>query len=336
MALPTKRAISGLDFAAGVAREFTMDRGYLEDSVTIGYRGTMQVNGAGVAVKPQGTLVRSVEIRDTNGDLMHAVSGSDLITESLILEQAQLASLLTVPTGAGVATYTVSGHVTINFKSLFADNGHLTRLPTWMYPRALKVRVIWGDVTDLLTGTPTANLYTITPYVQANGVALKPDEYVVGRQRVDPQTYGAFLGRMYRGVIDVVPKGAGQVDNVLLPDTRDIRAVIAVAMTLNNAADTLDNPASYNDALISTLGVWVNGTTPIIGDVDYQQHRALSSIIYGVGMPSGRAILDFAEDRDITRILEAPKFNTSHVRIKYGSVVNALDRVRLIVLGIGA
>lgn len=193
---------------------------------------------------------------------------------------------VTVDPGAGTGVKPFSATFRIPHASLHAANGILSALPTWAYPE-ITLEVEYGALADLYTGG-TATLQNLGARVnldaympsQAEAAALlsNPAMYAVHRitakQRQVTASEDHFKLELSRGV--------GKRGFLI----RTTDAGVAVDTTIDEFSVVKDR-------------------VPEVHRQDWDRLKEQNQGVYELAMSTGVAVLDFAEDKDITEILDA-------------------------------
>jgi hypothetical protein len=290
MSTPNKRLLPGLAFAQDATREIKLAKGFLERGVILSgaYGATVAAVDA-TAVRAYAIPIRTLSLIGDGGKVLHSVKASDLIREQQTMEQAPLAALLpTVPSGFTIAgsPYTGSFELPLSFKSLFAVQGDVTNLPTWLYDE-LTLRVEWGGVNELwVPGVGTTSVVTMTRLdVVQDGLDFA--QAGLG----DPFKWGRNFLRSLRSFKEaVVTAVADREFAIELPRTADVRAIVLV---------TEGATGEGVNTILNYITLQIDNALSKFNRVPFSTLRADNAKLYGVTMPPGMAVLEFAEDGDI-------------------------------------
>lgn len=290
MSTPNKRLLPGLVFAQDATREIKLAKGYLERGVTLsGAYGITVAAVDAVAVRGYAIPIRTLSLIGDGGKVLHSVKASDLIREQQIYEQSPLASMLpTVPTGFTIAgsPYTGSFELPLSFRSLFAVQGDATDLPTWVYDE-LTLRVEWGGVNEVFVpGVGTTSVVTMTR------LDVVQDGLDFAQQGLgDPFAWGRNFLRSLRSYKEAVVTAVADREYVIeLPRTADIRAIILVTEGATGEAV---------NTILQYITLQIDNALNKFNRVPFSMLRADNAKLFGATLPTGVAILEFAEDGDI-------------------------------------
>lgn len=293
---PSRQTYSGWNTAPadGGVSEMKLTPGMILSGLMLSVLYSVNVTTAGAAVRTRSLPIKRVSLIGDNGKYIHSIKGVDLITKALIFEQTPVGALLVPASGFAIANYTaLEAHVPIFFRQPHADNGDKTSLPTYAYQN-LTLRVEWGSVTDLLTGTPvgpitfTANGQTVTQ-IGAAGLGLDAMR-------------GAAIARILKLSVDryvEVTQGAVAATDLELKigNTSDVRAMLLTSELTSTGEPT--------DTIVNSLRLTENNSVNVYASVPWKTLKAENARVFGLTMPTGVALIDFAEDRDIDNIYPA-------------------------------
>lgn len=316
MATPNLRRIDGLAFKENDTTEVAIPRGFLEAELRLSVVYTATLTGAGTAVKARGTPIRRVQVVTDGGRVLQSFRPESMIKELEVMEQTALAALVSPPTAFGVAAHVGSVDLVIPFRSMHANDPMLTSLPTWVYENVI-LRIEWGTVADIFeSGGALAGSFTAAA-VSLSAAGVDDDFSALG----DPYTWGRQLLRLNRTFSErAAPNAAVQEFAIELPRTAAIRAIFI---------ETLDANGRGTNAMINAVTLEVNGQLRPIARMHARQVQAGNAKLYGVAMPAGLYILDFADDRDTLDILEATDFTTLNLLLDTNAVAGSI-RVHLV------
>jgi hypothetical protein len=304
MPISTKRTLTqGISFAPNVKKGAKLDLGFLEENVSIFTRA--KVTGVTGAIKDRASLVKIVNLTGDKNTTIDVAVGDDLIVEQMIYEQ-QGAAMLCQSYGTGTAGefWVETTHV-LPFREPFAGKlGDLTLLPTWIY-QAINLELTFGSVADLTTNGVGALLATdVTVQIVQSGYLKYPTPSDFGGDTV---AFGKALGKSIRGYDDGIILGAAPRQIVEIPRDADLRSIIVRGFAADGTPD--------ND-VIESVTMLVNRTTAIYSEVSFRALRAENARVFGVQMPAGVAVLESAEDQDITDIFPVTGFSSVLLYLK--------------------
>lgn len=286
--LTAKRSFP-ITFQENGVTEAKLTRGMVMLGLLLSVVYTATVTGAATSVRAAAMPIKSVSLIGDNGKVLHSIKGADLVAKARILEQTALAALIVPPSGVAVAAYTAEAHLPIFFAQAFADNGDLTALPSYAYDD-LTLRVEWGSHSEVFVGGAGSVAVAV-------GDASFTQLDAAGFPIADPQALARSLGvSVDRYKTQVAPAVATQELTISVPTTADIRAIMITAEDANGEP---------TNAIVNKITLLENNTTRVYSRVPWKSLRADNAKIYGVTMPTGVAVIEFAEDRDIRDIYEA-------------------------------
>lgn len=300
-----KRTYSGWNTAPvdGGISDMRITPGMLETGLLLSVLYSVNVTGAGAAVRVRSLPIKRVSLIADGGKYLYSIKGVDLVSKALIFEQTPVGALL-VPAAAATATNKtgLEAHVPIHFQQPHAGNGFLTVLPTYAYQN-LTLRVEWGTVTELFTnGGTLAGAITFTAGGQTV-TQLDVDDLPIP----DPLGLARTLRKTVDRYVEVTQGAAAATDLELklssTPGGADFRAIVITAED-QTAGATNGEPS---DALINSLRLTVNNSVNLFQSVPWKSIRADNAKIFGLTMPTGVAVIDFAEDGDIVKSFPASK-----------------------------
>lgn len=295
MTIPSKRAVPEQPvFTAGRTVEVKLQKGYLEESITIHIDGTVTLTAAATGFVPRGSVLQEVRLKGNQNDVLQAWLAHDLVIEQVIYEQNAESNQITLPSSTAIGgPYAFSSSHTLSLREPFADKlGDLTMLPTWLYD-SLILQLVFGDATNLYTGITAAQGTLSVPnvYVTQNGVLDYPMPTQFAGNTV---AFGAALGKAYKSYDTETFSGAKPAFPVDVPLTNDIRSMIILAY---NASGVLD------DTVIQSVNFKANNNTDI-NNHPWVTQKAENARVFGVPMPPGVIIIDSSEDKDIRHLYE--------------------------------
>lgn len=294
MPITTKATYSQWNTAPvdGGTSEMQLTRGALMHGLMLSIIGyTFNVTVAGLAVRTRSVPVKEVSIIGPDNDVLFSAKGVDLIAKALIFEQTPAGALLTPAPGFAIANYTgLEAHIPIHFQQPHAGNGVLSSLPSWAF-KALTLRVKWGQATDLLTGAPTGtitfptNSCTVTQ-LEAGGVSFGTPAQARAYARSRLLSVDRFTEVQQAAV-------AATELELKIGNTSDIRAIMITAEGSNG------EPI---DTVINSVTLKENNRVSVYAGMPWKALKADNAKIFGLVMPTGVGVIDFAEDGDISDI----------------------------------
>lgn len=279
----------------GGTSDYQITRGMVMAGVMISVLYAVNVTTAGAAVRSRSLPIRRISLIGDNGKTIQAWLARDLISMAQIFEQTPIGGLLTPASGFAIANYTaLEAHVPLQFIETRAKAGEKTALPSFAYQN-LTLRIEWGSVTDLLTGTPvgpitfTAAGATVTQLDYAD-LVIRDAAAVARALRVNVSRY-----------VEVAASGVAQSGLELdLGTTADIRGIlIASEVATGELANTI----------VSAVTMKEDNTLSVFQSVPWASLRADNAKHFGMTLPAGLAVIDFAEDGDIDAIYRATTKN---------------------------
>lgn len=295
--IPNKRERVGLAFSENATTEVKLAKGFLETGVILSGAYVATVTADGTAVRQYAVPIKTISLIGDGGKVIAAVKPADLIAEALIYEQAPLAGILTKPSGFTIAGGPYAGRfdIRLSFEEPFADKGDVTMLPTWMYDE-LVLRVEWGSHAQLIVGGAGSVAMAVAPTVVQDGV--EDDFSGLG----PPFEWGARLLRALRSYKEAPVTAVAQDEfTIELPRTADYRSIVIVTEDANG------EPVG---TILNKVTVLVNNNQRQLSKVPAFALRQDNAILFGVPMPTGYHVVEFAEDKDIIppAILPARQF----------------------------
>lgn len=300
MPIISKRRVLGLAHQPGGVTEVALQRGFLEESLSIDVTGTLTLSVIG-DVRAYSLPIKRVELVADNGKVLASVMAADLIKEQVIYEQNPAAAQYLAPLGT-VAAHPFRVNLLLPFREPFSGQlGVLTTLPTFIYQN-LTLRVTWSSVDEMVAGATGAFSNVVVEVAQygTRGFSVPP-------QFSSVEQFGRSLGKALRTYDDVAWVGAQDRVTHELRRTADVRSLIISAF---NAA------GEPSDTVVQNLSLIANNVDAIVSEMGWGQLRADSARTFGVQMPTGVVVLDSAEDQDITDIFEATKWSAFDLRLK--------------------
>lgn len=289
--------------------DMKLTRGMVDNGLVLSVLYSTNVTGAGAAVRTRSLPIKRVSLIGDNGKTIQSIKGVDLVSKAIIFDASQVGQLLIPASAATVANYTgLEAHVPIYFAQPHSSNGFLTALPTYAY-QDLTLRVEWGDVFSLFTdGGTLAGTVTFT----ANGSTVTQLEY--GDLSVPN---AANLARTLRLSVDryielVQGAVASTQLEMKLGVTSDIRAIMITSELTSTGEPT--------DTIVNSLTFKENNTVDVFSNTPWGTLRADNTKVFGIAMPTGVRVIDFAEDGDVSAPYRATRkdavslfFNTAAI-----------------------
>lgn len=307
----------------GGTSEFKLNRGMVESGIVLSTLYSVNVTGAGAAVRAYSLPVRRITVTGDNGKVLQSWRASDLIRVAQIWEQTPIGALLVPASAAAVANYTnLEAHIPLTFAQprVGEQQRFLTSLPTFGYAD-LTVRIEWGTVADLLTdGGTRAGTVTFTPA----GTTITQLDYadfpIKGNGLDLVRVMPVSIGRYIENVQAAVANAAFELD---LGTTQNIRATMLIAELTSTGEPT--------NTIVNKVNLQEDNTNNVFANVPWATLRADNSKHFGLTMPVGVAILDFAQDGDAGRIYRAvDKAKVKHIL----DTLAVAGTVRAVVMGV--
>lgn len=298
MPIPVKKSIVGdAAFAENQTTNFRLSRGQPHTLAFLAVSGTITLTGAGTAVRARGVPIKSVQLVGDGGVTPIAMRGADLLHKAELYGNVPLASMYTAPANFTVAAHTFSALIPIYFsepKSGEVDGAQLyTSLPSWAYPGDMIVRVQWGDETDMFEGTPAGTFSNVSVGLKLFSLDKLPPEAA----RPD---FASRFWQVYESYAEY-PVTAGGAYRIDVPRTEDVRGIMLVAL---NSSGTPANTVA------PTVTLQENNTTNRVDNYTWAELQADTARVFRQAAPPGVAVIDFAEDEDISSILPASKLDS--------------------------
>ena len=273
--------------------EAKITRGLLMLGLMLSVVYSANVTGAGTAVRAISLPIKRVTVIGDNGRVLHSIKAADAVNKARIYEQTALANLLSpIPSAAIANTAGNEANVPILFAQPFAANGTLTALPSFAYDD-LTLRVEWGSVAELMTGAPTGVVSAVAG--AATFTQLEAAGAVIANPRALARTLGVSVDRYKEQAVAAV---ALSELTVSIPVTADLRAILIT---------TEDATGEQVNTILDKVTLLENNTTRVYSSVPQKTLRSDNAKVFGVAMPPGVSVIEFAEDRDITNIYSATR-----------------------------
>lgn len=311
--IPNKRERVGLTYSENNTTEVKLAKGFLETGVILAGAYVATVATDATSVRQYATPIKRISLIGDGGKVIHSVKPADLIAEGLIYEQAPLAGILSKPSGitAVGGPYAGSFAIRLSFEEPFASKGDVTMLPTWMYDE-LTLRVEWGSHAELYVGGTGSVAMASPPTVVQDGV--EDDFSELG----DPFVWGGQLLRALRSYKETaVAAAADGAFTIELPRTADYRSILIVTEDANGEpVGTILNKAT----------LLVNNNQRQLSNVPALSLRQDNATLFGVTMPTGYHVVEFAEDGDIIppAILPARQFTALDLVLDKAAVAGTI------------
>lgn len=313
-----------------------LTRGMVQQGIVLSVPYSVNVTGAGAAVRTYSMPIRRITLVGSGrsgGDVtLQSWLAPDLIRLAQIFEQTPIGGLLVPASAAAIANYTaLEAHVPLSFEQSLVKNGDKFALPTFGYTD-LTLTIEWGTVSNLFTtGGALAGTITFTPksstspgvtVTQADyaGLNIRTAEQAAAVARAMPRSIGRYADNTQTAAANTefaVDLGS--------PPPQNIRAIMLVAELTSTGEPT--------NTLVNTVSVKEDNTNFVHTSVPWSTLRARNARRFGVTMPVGVAVMDFAEDgdADIAKIYQA--VTRSNVKIVADTAAVAAT-LRAVVLGI--
>lgn len=269
----------------------------LIEGLTLSVKYATTLTGAGSGVRAISVPVKRIIIRN-GSKIIQVIKGTDAIRKALIMDQVPLASMVTAASAAAVATYSaLEAHIPIYFRHPHADPTKASKLSLapWVY-KDLTITVEWGTVADLFTdGGTLAGTIAFTANEQrviqhsVGGLVIPDYKYLAAVQKTAIETY-----------VETTQAAAASLalERILQPND-DIRAIMLVAELTSTGEPT--------NTIVNTVTLKANRSDVLYDAIPWQSIRAKNAKDYGATLPTGVAILDFADDGDTDSIFEGSK-----------------------------
>jgi len=312
MPTPTKRKLDGLEFSAGNTREVRLQKSFLEQGLVIRGNYTATVTADATTVRAIPVPIVSISIVADGGKVLHSYRPGDMVREQLIYEQTGFVDQIIVPAGVTAAggPYTGQFALQLPFQTPFANEGDATNLPTWIYDELI-LRVEWGNHAQLFVGGTGSVAMDSLEVVQSG---LQGDFSQLG----NPHEWGRRLLRKNTQFKEVASAaGADAAFVIEIPRTADIRSLMIITEDANGEpVDTIGNAFTLE----------VDNTLRQFSNVSRQSLKAENAKVFGVSMPAGVVVMEFAEDKDIIppEILQARKMTNLNLIIDKAAVAGTI------------
>lgn len=283
----------------GGTTTYSLSPGMVESGFTISAPYSANVTAVGLAVRVYPLPVRRVIVADKFGNTLHIWRARDLVPFAQIYEQTPLAAQFTGPSGFAIANYTgLICHLHLTFDQIgpkiSPEDGMRTGLPTFAYGKdGLLVTVEWGSVTDLLTGTPTGTI-TFGPASAAAGAPIIEQIDYADLRIPNPRQFASQMDIAVNRYKEISQAAATANAALELPLDTDanIRALMLIQETANGEpTETLVDTVTMTED--NVLSPYVNRPWATI--------KAENAKHFGLTMPTGIVVIDFAEDGNVDR-----------------------------------
>lgn len=300
MAVPLRRPLVGdVPFTAGGTTTFRLPKGQPHKKGYLLVTGTVTLTTAGSAVKARGVPVRQVQLVTDNGITPHTMRGRDHVMYAELYEQTPLATQYTAPSNFTVAAYPFAAQIPILFSEprggVAAE--YYTQLPSWAYVGDSLLRVTWGDVTEMFSGSPVGTFSNMTVSL----VLLSSDK--LGSEASAPD-YTSRFWQTYRSFQEVAVSAAGTF-TIDLPRTEDTRALLLITEDANGV------PAN---GIISNVIVEENNAVQRVANLSPSALAIEAAQLYGVTPANGVYPIEFADDTDVGSILPSSTYDQFQIR----------------------
>jgi hypothetical protein len=304
----------------GGSSDFVLNKGMIEAGVVVSVKYSVNVTTAGTAVRARAIPIRRILLKGDNGVTLQAWKAVDLLAIAQVFDQAATGALVVPPSGFAIANYTLcEAHIPLSFEQRgeHIENGDKYAIPTWAY-NTVTLTIEWGSVTDLLVGAPVG-LVTFTP---AGAV-------------VTQEGYGGVVISDGRSVAAQMPVSAARYYEFANPAVANLTAeLMDIGNTTNVRGLLITCEAATGEptnGLLDTVSLVENGNLSVVSAIPWASLRARNARTYGVAMPTGVAIIDFADDGDLEHLYLASMKN----KVKLiGSTLAVAGTIRTEVLGV--
>lgn len=266
-------------------------RGAVEAGVQIDVLYSVNVTTTGAAVRAYSLPVRRISLIGTNtggnGNTLKVWTASDLIRIAQVLEQAPIGGLIVPASGFGVANYTgLEAHIPLMFNQPSKiNNPDMTAIPTFAYSE-LTLKIEWGTVVDLLTGTPVGPI-TFT----AGGATVTQLDYA---DLPIPTTEAGLV--VTRSLFRSIDRWADMTQGA----AANLKAEIDLGTSENIAriliVSELTSTGEPTNTIIDRISIQEDNTNYVHQDLPWTTLRADNARQFGLTLPVGMAILDFADN----------------------------------------
>lgn len=284
-------------------------------------------------------IVAGVKIVAAGGTVLHHFSGDELAFYSRIFRGARSSFSYVSDADLG-SNGTVTGTFTFHLPVAalgagltpadprpaaagFATYSELTMLPSWGYKRSgLQLEVEWGDVSNLSDGAGDGTeTLTVSPVLVER---FARTESLTQAQR----QAGSYLQvvRERRTYSVVAAEDAARFE--LPTGTRRGISRVIIGTTEDDGSGWVPS-----DAVIERLGVVADEEVSISRELPWSYLRDMAEEDYDLQgeLPSGRAIIDFAEDGNLGQILGTGAFDDLNIVAKVATPGTSGNRVELLV-----
>lgn len=282
--------------------DYAVTRGMIEAGLVITVPYSVNVTGAGTAVRARSLPIKRVSLIGDNGKTLQAWKAQDLIALAQIWEQTPVGALIVPASAATVANYTgLQAHIPLMFKQPSSPKGDATNLPTFGYAN-LTLRIEWGSVATLFTdpGTLTGTITFTAPSGGVGGpmvTQLDVADFPIPSAEAGlalVRSMPVAVGRYIEMTQTAVANAAAELD---LGTTANIRGILITA--------ELGTTGEPTDTIVNAVSLQEDNTNYVFTSVPWTAIRADNSKHFGITMPTGIAVIDFAEDGDIFNIYRA-------------------------------
>lgn len=315
--IPTKRTYA-LTFKENDSTELKLPRNFVERNGVVSVRYTDTLSVAATSVRARGAPIKRILLVADGGRVLHAIKVQDAVRKAEIFDQTALGNIVAPPSGTGTGAQVGTIDVPIYFTQPFADNGELTALPAYAYDDLI-LRIEWGGHGDVYVGgtgvvTVAAGDATFT----LNGADNIGDARALASL---PTRLGTSVDR-YK---ETANSTANTELSFEVPTSADIRAIMIV---------TEDANGEPVNTVLNRLTLLENNTLRKYNSVPARVLRAENARAFGVSMPTGTYVIDFAEDRDIApgSIYQATMKDTVSLVLDVAAVANATIRAHFITI----
>lgn len=311
MPTPNLRRVDGLTFAENDTREIPLQLGFLEKGLALEISYTHTPTADGTALREFPMPVKRLTLVGDGGQVLHDARPDDLIREAIVYDQTPKASLVSGPSTITLAGGAKTGFAVIPLPFLepFAGvQGELTQLPTWIY-QDLRLRVEFGGRDQIVRGG-TGAIGSVT--VRLTQIGKQADWSRLG----DPFAWGTQLSVSGRSFVEYAVDASAETEwTKPLPRTANLRAIILQA---------LDSNGDGSDAIINAITLKLDNNLNQWSRAPYRTIRAENAKTFGVELPPGMAVLEMADDMDISDILEAKRLTALDAIVDRAAVAGTI------------
>jgi hypothetical protein len=305
--------------------DFKLTRGMVEAGVLVSVLYSANVTAAGTAVRARSIPIKRILLKDDVGNTLQMWRAADLVSVAQVFEQAAVGGMLVPASAFAIANYTaLEAHIPLMFEQYGANikNRDMTALPTFAFKDpGLTLTIEWGSVFDLfVTGGALAGLITFT----ANGAVVTQLDYADAQikngaalARIMPQSINRYLEVVQAAV-------ATDPLSIDIGNTANIRGIILT--------QELTSTGEPTNTIINNVSFVEDNTLSVFARVPWASIRADNAKHFGVTMPTGVAVIDFAESGDMKDIYRATQKNKVRLDFSTAAVAGTI-RAALLTVG---